>query len=240
MQNNGVQPDTSSPDITSNKHTLRRIRDAAKAKTKKALHIDSSEAEHEEHEDQSSYEAAVEELNESPAFNSSKFLNRSRIGPSGIPDKTIAVLQGTANAIINPKAAIKSRVTHKTAGKLAKSRPYLSRQADFDFLEAHDDLLRVKDTQDGDNDEEMTARKDGDIENRTQRIQALEDKRHNMRVAWVTARHVQRVRVVETTPPSPFPDESFFVEEDDCGFPAFNWGKWLAYVSSTTLPNDTY
>jgi hypothetical protein len=227
MQPNGVQPDTSTSDITSNKHTLRRIKDTAKAKTKKALHIDSSDP---EHEDQSSYEAVVEELNESPAFNSSKFLNRSRIGPSGIPDKAIAILQGTANAIVNPKAAIKSRATHKTAGKLAKSRPYLSRQADLDFLEAHDDLVRAKDTQDGDDDDETAAKKDGDIEDRTQHIQALEDKRHNMRVAWLTARHVQRVRVVDTIPPPPFPDESFFMEKDDCGFPAFNWGKWIAYV----------
>jgi hypothetical protein len=52
-----------------------------------------------------------------------------------------------------------------------------------------------------------------------------------MRVAWVTARHVQRVRVVDVMNPPRFPDDSFFFEEDDCGFKQFNWVKWLAYVS---------
>jgi hypothetical protein len=116
----------------------------------------------------------------------------------------------------------------------------LSRQADLDFLEAHDDLVRVQDTHNANDDNETTARKDGDIDNAEQHVQDLENKRHNMRVAWVTARHVQRVRAVDTIPPPPFPDDSFFEEKDDCGFPAFNWGKWIAYVRSRLLNQDTW
>ena len=228
MRHDGIQPDTSNADISTNKHTLRRVKDKAKATTK-ALHIDSFSGD--EDGEKSPYQAAVEELNDSPAFNTSKFLNKSRIGPSGIPDRVIAFVQGTAHAVIDPKGAIKYRATRKTAGKLAKSRPYLSRQVDLDFLEAHDDLVRVQDTQNSNDDEATTARKDGDVDDCEQHVQALEDKRHNMRVAWITARHVQRVKVVDTIPP-PFPDDSFFEEKDDCGFPAFDWGKWIAYVSS--------
>jgi hypothetical protein len=55
-----------------------------------------------------------------------------------------------------------------------------------------------------------------------------------MRVAWVTARHVQRVRVVDAIPPPPFPDDTFSEDVDDCGFTEFKWGKWIAYVSPTT------
>ncbi len=54
-----------------------------------------------------------------------------------------------------------------------------------------------------------------------------------MRVAWVTARHVQRVRVVGAILPPPFPDDSFFDGVDDCGFTEFKWGKWIAYVNTS-------
>ncbi|TVY81863.1 hypothetical protein LSUE1_G007993 [Lachnellula suecica] len=239
MQHNVPPPDTSSPDIVSNRHALQRVKDKAKAKTKRLLHIDSSDDEDED-EEKTAYEATVEELNDSPAFNTSKLLNTSRIGPAGLPDKAIALLQSTAHAIIDPKAAIKSRATRKTAGKLAKSRPYLSRQADLDFLEAHDDFVRAKeDMTNGNDDDETAAQKDGDIDHCAQHIQDLEDKRQSLRVAWVTARHVQRVRVVDAISPPPFPEESFFVEEDDCGFPEFNWGKWIGYVSLDSAQRET-
>jgi len=231
MHHDGIQADTSNADIITNRHTLRRVKDKAKTTAKRALNIESSR---DEDGEKTTYEAAVEELNDSPAFNTSKFLNKSRIGASGVPAKVVAILQGTANAIIDPKAAIKYRATRKTAWKLAKSRPYLSQQADLDFLEAHDDLMRAQDTHDANDDNKTAARKDGDIDDAEHHIQDLENKRHNMRVAWVTAQHVQRVRVVDAIPPPPFPDDSFFEEKDDCGFPAFNWGKWIAYVCSRT------
>jgi len=88
----------------------------------------------------SSYEAALEELNE-PRL---QFLQVSQQSPhwsSGLPDKTIAVLQGTAEAFVNPKGAIEAHAKRKAAEKLAKSCPYLSRQADLEFLEAHDELV---------------------------------------------------------------------------------------------------
>lgn len=227
MQHEDVQPDKANTDIDTNRHTLQRVKDKTKATTRRVLHIDSTEGEDGEKD---AYDAAVEELNDSPAFNTSKFLKKSRIGPSGGPDKFIALLQSTVHAVVDPKAAIKSRASRKTAGKLSKDRPYLSRQADLDFLEAHDDLERAQGTQDMNDDEETAARKDEDIGDRAKRIQDLENKRHNMRVAWVTGRHVQRVRVVDAVAPPPFPDDSFFIEEDDCGFPAFNWEKWIGYV----------
>ena len=42
-----------------------------------------------------------------------------------------------------------------------------------------------------------------------------------MRVAWVTARHVQRVRAVHTISAPSFPEESFFEKQDDCGYSEF-------------------
>ncbi|TVY55057.1 hypothetical protein LCER1_G007475 [Lachnellula cervina] len=220
-----VRPDTSDPDIATNKHTLQRVREKVKTAAKRALNIDSPE--HGD-VDKTPYAAAVEELNDSPAFNTSKLLNKSRIESSGVPEKVIAFLQGTVNAVIDPKEAIKFRATRKTAGKIAKSHPYLSRQADMDFLQAHDDLAQAQDTQSSNVGEAGSAQRNEDVDDCEEHVQALENKRHNMRVAWITSRHVQRARVVDPLPP-PFPDDSFFEEKDDSGFSAFNWGKWIIY-----------
>lgn len=212
---------------TSKREKLLEIKDKAKDKTKRALHIDSASGD----VGKSSYEARIEELNESPAFNPSKFLNRARIGQAGLPARAVSAIQDTAEAIVNSKAAIKVRATRKTAGTLAKSRPYLSRKADLDFLEAHDDLERAEGARGWINDKEEAARNDGNIGQCEEHIAEMERGRQNMRVAWVTARHVQRVRVVDAVRPPPFPDESFFEQQDDCGFTEFNWGKWIAHVS---------
>jgi hypothetical protein len=207
---------------------LSGIKEKAKGRMKRALHLDSSEDDAE----QSPHEAGLEELNESPAFNPAKFLNRERIGQAGFSAKAISAVQGTAQAITNPKDAIKSRATKKTAGTLAKSRPYLSRKADLDFLDAKHDLDRVEGSRNETEDEDEAAQKKENIDRFEEHVEELDRARLNMRVAWVTSRHVQRVRVVHAVPPPPFPDDAFFEREDDYGFTEFNWGKWVAYVST--------
>ena len=207
---------------------LSGIKEKAKGRMKRALHLDSSEDDAE----QSPHEAGLEELNESPAFNPAKFLNRERIGQAGFSAKAISAVQGTAQAITNPKDAIKSRATKKTAGTLAKSRPYRSRKADLDFLDAQDDLDRVEGSRNETEDEDEAAQKKENIDRFEEHVEELDRARLNMRVAWVTSRHVQRVRVVHAVPPPPFPDDAFFEREDDYGFTEFNWGKWVAYVST--------
>ncbi|PVH70925.1 hypothetical protein DL98DRAFT_472213 [Cadophora sp. DSE1049] len=213
------------PSTSTKENKRQRLRERAKAKTKKVLHIESPSS-----SEESSYEAAQDELQESPAFNPDKFLNQARIRQSGASPKAAAFLQGlqsTVEAVIHPKAAIQSRATRKTAGNLAKSRPYLSRKADLDFVQAHEDLEEARGG-DGGNGE------DGDLRNNkidgcTDHIEEMERKRQSIRVAWVTTRHVHRVRVADAVPPPPFPDDEFFIAEDDCGYPEFQWGKWIAY-----------
>ncbi|CZR69087.1 uncharacterized protein PAC_18988 [Phialocephala subalpina] len=174
------------------------VRAKAKRKVKHILHIESPS------DDDNEYQAAVESL---------------RTAQPSTPPRT-------AGAIVNPKAAIKARATRKTAGTLAKSRPYLSRKADLDFLEAHDDLQRAEDGKNASDDEETAARKREGVDKCEEQMEQMERSRQNMRVAWVTARHVQRVRVVDAVPSQQFPEDPFFEQEDDCGFLEFNWGKW--------------
>jgi len=104
-------------------------------------------------------------------------------------------------------------------------------------LEAHDDLGRAEGARGWINDKEEAAWNDGNIGQCEEHISEIERERQNMRVAWVTASHVQKVRVVNAVRPPPFPDDNFFEQRDDCGFMGFNWGKWITYVSPADLDN---
>jgi hypothetical protein len=218
---------TPNGEVSSKRQKLAEIKDKAKDKTKRVLNIDSSN----EHRERSPYEAEVDELNESPAFNPTKFLNRQRVGQAGLPAKAVSAVQSTVQAILNPKKAIKSAATKRTAGTLAKSRPYLSRKVDLDFLEAHDELERAEGLRNSADGKGEAGKKDGNTDKCEEHIEELERARLGMRVAWMTARHVQRVRAVNGFPPPIFREESFFERQDDLGFTEFDWGKWIAYGS---------
>jgi len=131
--------------------------------------------------------------------------------------------------IVHPKRTLKTQATKTTAGKLAKSNPYLSQKANFDFLKAHDDLSKAMDDRDIDDDEETAARKENNIIDCQDHVEELERTRQSMQVAWITARHVERVKAVDCIPPPPFPPDSFFEEKDEFGYTEF-WSKWIAYV----------
>lgn len=209
------------------------LRLKAKAKAKCLLRIDHGDSASEDDGDQF-FDAIVEEINQSAAFDADKVLNTSRLGNGLRMGKTKDILQGTANAIAHPITSIKSKATRKTAGKLAKSRPYLSNQANFDFLEAHDDLQHARNAQCASDDEDEIEDNLNNIDYFEKRVDRLQRDREEMRVAWVTSRHVHRIRAVDKTPP-PFPPIQHFEKKDDHGFTEFKWGEWIGYVSLHTF-----
>ncbi|TGO63343.1 hypothetical protein BOTNAR_0101g00150 [Botryotinia narcissicola] len=204
------------------------IRSKAKAKAKRLLRIDGSDFTSDDNEEDEFFDAVVEEINQSPAFDAEKVLNTSRLGNGSRAERTKNILQGTADVIAHPIASIKSKATRQTAGKLAKSRPYLSNQANFDFLEAHDGLQQAKDAQHAGDDDDAIEDYLNNIDYFEKRVDKIQRTREEMRVAWVTARHVHRVRAVENIPP-PFPPIQHFEREDDHGFTEFKWEKWIGY-----------
>jgi hypothetical protein len=175
-------------------------------------------------------ESPFAELEDSPAFDPSKLLNRKRITESGPGNKIIGFLHATAETIVNPKKSLKARATRTTAGKIAKGRPYISRKADLEFLEAHKNLERAESSRCGSDDHEIAKEKEDRVEDYAEQVEYLQERREAMRVAWITDRHVTRVRAVSTEP-GPFPDDGEFERKDDCGATEFMWGKWLGYVS---------
>lgn len=134
-------------------------------------------------------------------------------------------------AIFNPKKTFKSAATKQIAGTSAKSRPYLSRKADLDFLEAHEDLERAEGSSTNAIGKGEAGKKDGNTDKCEKHIEELERARLGMKVAWMTARHVPRVLVVNVFPPPLFLEGSFFERKDDCRFTEFELGEWMAYVS---------
>lgn len=195
-----------------------------KAKFKMVTRIDLRGGDHHplgtlNHEDR----YALDELENSFAFNPAGFLNKPRMSISGSAGKAISTLHKTAEAVQNPKKFIKARA----ASKLSKTaRPYLSRKADLDFLEAHDDLAEAKADENAE-DAESPIEADK-IDHCQSRVNSLQETRDTMRIAWMTGRHVSRVRAVDADPRS-FPRDEYFEEEDDCGATEYQWGRWLGY-----------
>ncbi|RAL62368.1 hypothetical protein DID88_004934 [Monilinia fructigena] len=209
-------------------HGPDRLRSKAKAKAKRLIEIAEGNSLSEDNEEDQFLNAVAEEINQSAAFDADKVLNTSRLGNVSRIERTKTILQGTAGAITHPIASLKSKATRKTAGKLAKSRPYLSNQADFDFLEAYDGLHQARDAQNTSDDEDAIEENLNDIDHYEKKVHTIERSREEMRVAWVTDRHVHRVRVVDKIPP-PFPPDQYFERQNDQGFTEFQWGKWVRY-----------
>ena len=215
---------------------VHNIGSTAKQKIKKALPIDSSSNDDIEEEcvETNEYQAAMREINESPAFDSSRLLNNGRLGPIGLQDRAVATTQATRHFISSPKAALKTRAARKTAGRLAKSQPFLSKEADLAFLRAHDKLHEAEGSRDSSGEVGITDGCSVDVNERLDKIEQIEATRESMKVAWVTTRHVQRVRVIDTTLP-PRLEDTAFEKLDEFGFKEFQWAKWFAYVGKPTF-----
>jgi hypothetical protein len=207
---------------------LHNLTKKTKARSKKLLNLDQS-GDH--NENLSPAETARNDLKNSPAFNPSRFLHQPESTVVGVVEKVVDVLQGTAQTLVHPKKAAQSHITKTAAGKLAKGRPHLSKQVDIEFLDAHGDLEDAQSSACVSNDEETTARKEKKVDDCNGLVRELDEKRLSMRVAWITDRHLRRVKVLEPKP-GRFPDDKFFEAKDEYGETEYQWGKWVAHVSN--------
>ena len=129
-------------------------------------------------------------------------------------------------AAIHPKEAIKGRAT-RSAGQLTKAEhPYLSREADDELLAAN---LQLREAQDSVN--ELDDERGATIASRQLLVDKLQARREGMKVAWTTARHVQRVRVVPKRHLKLPEQSSFVLERDESGKQTkFDRLRWLGKV----------
>ncbi len=228
------QQDGSSDDDSINKghgllkrKRLLNLKSITKAKTKKLFNIDGATVDDEsEPED----DGVFENIQRNPAFHTGALVKEKRFQPGKSADKTLEHIKSLGKAVAHPVDSIKSKATRTTAGQLSKAdRPYLSKKADEDFLQAHDNLKRAESTSSskkGTSDEEQESI----ISEHRERVREIEAHRESLRAAWTTSRHVRRVRVVPKRHID-FPNNDHFVQRDDSGkFASYDWLKWLGYV----------
>ncbi|KAK4696995.1 hypothetical protein P7C71_g1006, partial [Lecanoromycetidae sp. Uapishka_2] len=197
-----------------------------KAKTKKILKLKGADGEVSETEE----DGVLEQLEHNPAFATSKLEKKKRLRPGKKAERALGNVQALGKTIIHPIDGIKRGATRTTAGQLSKvDRPYLSRKADLDLLEAHDNLKQAESTcssQQGTTDDEQ-GELAGVLDSHRDRIKEMEAHRESLKAAWTTSRHVRRVRVVPKRHMK-FPDNEHFEERDDHGqVLRFDWFKWL-------------
>ncbi len=214
-----LEPDVASNKTSSKRAMLRSLKQKTRAKTRKLLHQDQRHPlKHAQHEDVS----AMEDIQHDPAFNPKRVSwNEDCINkePKRLNRRSF---RSAMHKVAHPVDAIKNTATKQTASVLADvQHPAISQQSDLGFLQSQCDLnLANKD-----------RLPDAATQDYMETTAKLEQHRESMRVAWVTSRHVQRVRVVPKGLFG-FPHSSEFKEYDEAGnVVKFHWINWVGNVS---------
>ena len=169
-------------------------------------------------------------MEKNPAFQIGQLAEKRHTTPRGVAGRTLGTMQSIAKSVIRPKKTIKSKATRTTASQLSKvERPYLSREADLEFLQAHDDLMRAESA--GSSGEHTSDEHAGRvIEDHRNKVRELEAHRESLRAAWTTSRHVRRVKVIPTRA-YPFPKKRYFENRDHEGnVTSLDWLTWIGYA----------
>lgn len=199
---------------------LRSLKNRAKVKARDVLHHDV---------DATSDDGDVKEsIRQDPAFNPDILLERQEKEEADSPNMLLGVVKSVGSTVAHPKKAIKSKVTRTTAGKLSDvNRPFLSRDADIEFLQAHEELEKTDSARTSRHVSSDNDSIDSGYGHRKDRIERMKAHRESLKIAWTTSRHVFRVRV---TPKRqwPYPGRSAYMEKDEKGKQTkFDWLSWI-------------
>ncbi|KAL6722141.1 hypothetical protein ACLMJK_001248 [Lecanora helva] len=209
------------------KRRLSVFKSKTTAKTKQMLRIDGPiDSNEPEHGDE---DGVLDKIDHDAAFHTGALVKKKRFRPGKTADKTLNNIKSLGKAVVHPVDSIKSKATRTTAGQLSKAeRPFLSKEADKEFLEAHDNLKRIESSSSSRldiSDEEQ----DAVIGDHRDRVRELEAHRESLRAGWTTSRHVRRVRVVPKQHIN-FPTQDYFMEKNQSGkSEGYDWLLWLGY-----------
>ncbi|KAL8781068.1 MAG: hypothetical protein Q9194_000575 [Teloschistes cf. exilis] len=172
---------------------------------------------------------AMKVLEDDAAFNL-KQLNTKHQSDKGFATKARVNFQAIAAGLVNPKEAVKGKAVRSTAGRLSRmERPYLSKEMDHEFLEAHDNLSRMQSSASS---ERMSSGNDVDPSDDEckERVEQLEAQRESLRVAYTTSQFVRRVRVVPKRHID-YPKQGDFVAKGVAQDRAIKeWLTWIGHV----------
>ena len=210
-----------------NRTRLSALTSRAKAKTRKLIHPDGAAFAGDSDTDEG---GVLDGLERNAAFHTSDLVKKKRFRPGKTADKTLNNIKSLGKAVVHPVDSIKSKATRTTAGQLSKAeRPFLSQNADKEYLEAHDNLKRAESTgssKRGTSDEDQEST----IGDHREKLREIEAHRESLQVAWTTSRHIRRARVVPKHHID-FPKIDSFIERDEYGkMRRIDWLKWLGHV----------
>jgi hypothetical protein len=193
---------------------MKRFGRKTKSKTKRLLHIDDTTASLQSEQDGN---GIFKDLEDNPAFNPTTVDKPSTL------DKLSGSLQTAGNAVLHPRHCVKA----KTAATLATTeKPYFSKEAEDDLLDAHGELGKAQAEANGGGSDFSS---DG-AQKWEKTISDIEARREMTKVAWTTGRFCHRVRVMPT-PSVKFPSLSQFQEFDENGkLVRFRWEKWIGHL----------
>jgi hypothetical protein len=215
---------------SSKRDKLRMLKAKTKAKTKAILHIDNGEPLLVEADRENG--GALSGVVHDPAFNPTQVtedaIQQARDARSPV-NKTKGTLEAIGGYIAHPRASIKSKAQHTTAGTISGlQQPQLSQGPDQNLLDAHSDLADIEERRASPNASSDKEEYNVDIDGLKDEITRLEESRDSMRIAWTT-KHVNRARVVRRRF-SRIPERDTFMERDENGESiGYNWIKWLGY-----------
>jgi len=223
---------------TSRRQSVESLRSRAKTKTKQLLHLETSTASHEINSTPDPDEIATKEVNDDPAFNPNKLTSKSPPKHTWRDEENSNVFQDVMQAIIHPRASAKSRARKKTAAYMADNQHTLTRNEYLDFLDEHNELEDLEDDLHESDSEITKLQKKEDIDQHQRNIENIEKKIKSIRVAWITGRHVERVRAVDHRPP-PYPGDEYFETADEHGYTEFHWEDWISHKVLVNCYNFT-
>lgn len=174
---------------------------------------------------------AYKDIAGNPAFDPEEITGHTRLSAGGTADKVIGSAYASAKAVLNPRNAVKRKAATKVA---IQDRPYMSQQADLEFLQAHEDLSRAESSQDASPSDDTDD--DRSVKENKAKVESLEALRQSRKVAWITSKHMYRVRVVPNVhldnPPC---KDDYYVLDKTTGERYFDWKTYLAAVNRHML-----
>lgn len=220
---------TSGPEVHKKRKQLKSFTKKTKERTKKVFHVNDQVT-----SDNDPDVEGIKIIENDPAFDPGVLWKQQEKSPEAT-GKTHEKLHSVAATILHPKQSMKNKATKVAAGKLSSAeRPYLSRNADLEFLNAHKEMNQAGSS------ESSLFNKSADEANATvhdyrSKVAELEAHRESLRVAWMTSRHMNRVQVI-SKPRILYPDTvKFYANHGNGSHHKFDWLNWLGHVRSPDL-----
>ncbi|KAG9966189.1 hypothetical protein KCU61_g959, partial [Aureobasidium melanogenum] len=201
---------------SSTKERVKSLGRGTKAKTKNLLHLNKHTLTPEEEATKGQEDDPYEEIRHDPAFDPSQLVSQK-------PSLSTRIAGGFSNGvkiIVHPQDAAKKLAASKAA---IKDRPYLSEEADKEFLDAHDSLSKAKTSASRSN---ASADQEA-VDDQRERVEKIEGLRQSRKVAWTSSRHFRRAIVFPKREFSPPPKENYTYVDTQTGERRVNWMAWL-------------